>query len=188
MTTTQHTEAAILPDEIARQIVLPEGHADLDALFAAYKWARTNMPVGKAIVEGYDPLWLITKHADIQEVETLSEVFCAGGGEDSPGTYNPILTNQAGDEFTKSLLGGSLRVLDALPYLDPPEHNEAKSAVFDSLRPAHIKRFEEQIRGLAKDSIAHLVEISAAGTPIDVVDDFAMAYPLRAVMALVGIP
>lgn len=188
MTTTQHTEAAILPDEIARQIVLPEGHADLDALFAAYKWARNNMPVGKAIVEGYDPLWLVTKHADIQELETLSEVFCAGGGEENPGSHNPILTNQAGDEFTKSLLGGSLRVLDALPYLDPPEHNEAKSAVFDSLRPAHIKRFEEQIRGLAKDSIAHLVEISAAGSPIDVVDDFAMAYPLRAVMALVGIP
>ncbi|MEB3061914.1 cytochrome P450 [[Mycobacterium] zoologicum] len=188
MTTAQHTEAAILPDEIARQIVLPEGHADLDALFAAYKWARNNMPVGKAIVEGYDPLWLITKHADIQEVETLSEVFCAGGGEENPGSHNPILTNQAGDEFTKSLLGGSLRILDALPYIDPPEHSEAKNAVFDSLRPVNLKQYEERIRGLARDSIAHLVDITAAGKTIEVIDDFAMAYPLRALMSLVGIP
>ena len=29
MTTTQPTESAVLPDEIARRLVLPEGHADL---------------------------------------------------------------------------------------------------------------------------------------------------------------
>lgn len=188
MTTAQQAEPAVLPEEIARRIVLPEGHADLAALHDAYKWLRNNMPVGKAIVEGYDPIWLITKHADIQEVENQPEVFCAGGGKDNPGSHNPILTNQAGDEFTKSLLGGSLRILDALPYIDPPEHNEAKNAVFDSLRPVNLKKYEEQVRNLAKASIEHLVEITAAGEPIDVVDDFAMAYPLRALMALVGIP
>ncbi len=41
-------ESAILPDDIARRIVLPEGHTDLVALHAAYKWMRDNMPVGKA--------------------------------------------------------------------------------------------------------------------------------------------
>jgi cytochrome P450 len=188
MTTAQQAEPAVLPDEIARQIVLPEGHADLAALFDAYKWMREHMPVAKAIVEGYDPIWLVTKHADIQEVESLAEVFCAGGGPDNPGSHNPILTNQAGDEFTKSMLGGSLRILDALPYIDPPEHNEAKNAVFKSLRPNSLKQYEERIRGLARDSIAHLVEITAAGEPIDVVDEFALAYPLRALMSLVGIP
>ena len=42
MTTAQHTESALLPDEIARRIVLPEGHADLAALHDAYKWVRNN--------------------------------------------------------------------------------------------------------------------------------------------------
>lgn len=188
MSTAQYTQPAVLPEDVARQIVLPEGHSDLDALFAAYKWMRTNMPVGRAVVDGYDPLWLVSKHADIQEVESLSETFAAGGGPDNPGSNNPILTNQAGDAFTKQLLGGSLRILDALPYMDPPEHTEAKNAVFSALRPNNLKKFEDRIRDLAKDSVQHLVEISAAGATIDVVDDFAMAYPLRAVMQLVGIP
>jgi uncharacterized Fe-S radical SAM superfamily protein PflX len=78
MTTTEHTAPAILPEEIARQLVLPESHSDLTALHKAYKWLRNNMPVAKAVVEGYDPIWLVSKHADIQEVESLSEVFAAG--------------------------------------------------------------------------------------------------------------
>ena len=32
MTTTHPTEEAVLPDEIARRLVLPEGHSDLTAL------------------------------------------------------------------------------------------------------------------------------------------------------------
>ncbi len=143
MTTAQDTKEAILPDEIARRIVLPEGHADLASLYEAYKWMRDNMPVGKAVVEGYDPLWLVSKYADIQEVESLQpEVFSAGGGA-QPGAHNPpILTNQAGDEFTKSMLGGSLRLMDALPFLDPPEHTTVKNIVFDYFKPARLKALE----------------------------------------------
>jgi len=188
VTTAQQTEPAVIPDAIARRIVLPEGHTDLAALHDAYKWLRENMPVGKALVEGYDPLWLVSKHADIQEVETLSEIFSAGGGADNPGSHNPILTNQAGDEFTKSLLGGSLRVLDALPYIDPPEHTEARNAVFNSMRPVNLKKYEEGVRDLARASIENLVQLTATGEPIDAVDDFVLAYPLRALMSLVGIP
>src|ERR1700722_20638940 len=80
MTTTEHTAPAILPEEIARQLVLPESHSDLTALHKAYKWLRNNMPVAKAVVEGYEPIWLVSKHADIQGVESLSEVFGAGRG------------------------------------------------------------------------------------------------------------
>jgi len=188
VTIAQHTDAAVLPDDIARRIVLPEGHADLPALFDAYKWARNNMPLAKAFVEGYEPLWLVTKHADIQEIENLPEFFCAGGGAESPGSHNPILTNQAGDEFTKSINNGSLKIMELLPYLDPPEHTEASRGVFSAVRPAMLGKYEAGIRDLARESIAHLVELSATGDPVDVVDDFALAYPLRAVMELVGIP
>ena len=71
MTTTQQTEEAVLPDEIERQIVLPEGHADLKALHEAYKWMRHNMPVGKAFIEGYDPLWLVRKYDDVPRQSSI---------------------------------------------------------------------------------------------------------------------
>src|SRR5271156_3709616 len=161
MTTAQQAEPAVLPEKIARQLVLPEGHADLAALYNAYKWMRNNMPVAKAVVEGYDPIWLVTKHADIQEVESLPEVFAAGGGAENPGSHNPILQNSAGDAFTKQLLGGSLRILDALPYIDPPEHTHAKNMAFNYFKPPSVRKLEDDIRQLAGESIDHLKKLSA---------------------------
>ena len=187
MTTAQQAEPAVLPEKIARQLVLPEGHADLAALYNAYKWMRNNMPVAKAVVEGYDPIWLVTKHADIQEVESLSEVFAAGGGVENPGSHNPILQNAAGDAFTKQLLGGSLRILDALPYIDPPEHTHAKNMAFNYFKPPSVRKLEDQIRDLAAESVDHLKTLSARGE-IDLVDDWALGFPLHVIMTLLGVP
>src|SRR6202035_4534514 len=183
MTTAQQAEPAVLPEKIARQLVLPEGHADLAALYDAYKWMRNNMPVAKAVVEGYDPIWLVTKHADIQEVESLSEVFAAGGGEDSPGSHNPILQNAAGDAFTKQLLGGSLRILDALPYIDPPEQTQAKNMAFNYFKPPSVRKLEDQMRQLAGESIDHLKKLSARGGN-QLVDDLAAGVPAHAIMTV----
>jgi cytochrome P450 len=187
MTTAQQAEPALLPEEIARQLVLPEGHADLSALHDAYKWMRNNMPVAKAVVEGYDPIWLVSKYEDIQEVESLSEVFAAGGGAENPGSHNPILQNIAGDEFTKQLLGGSLRILDATPYLDPPEHTDAKNICFNWFKPPSVRKFEDRIRDLARESIEQLKKLSERGE-IDLVDDWALGFPLHVIMTLVGVP
>src|ERR1700758_436576 len=187
MRTAQQAEPAVLPEKIARQLVLPEGHADLHALYDAYKWMRTNMPVAKAVVEGYDPIWLVTKHADIQEVESLSEIFAAGGGVEKPGSHNPILQNSAGDAFTKQLLGGSLRILDALPYIDPPEHTAAKNMAFNYFKPPSVRKLEDQMRQLAGESIDHLKKLSARGE-IDLVDDWALGFPLHVIMTLLGVP
>src|ERR1700691_5276487 len=139
-TTAQQAEPAVLPEKIARQLVLPEGHADLSALFDAYKWMRNNMPVAKA-----------------------------------------------GDEFTKQLLGGSLRILDALPYIDPPEHTAAKNMAFNYFKPPSVKKLEDQMRQLAGESIDHLKKLSARGE-IDLVDDWALGFPLHVIMTLLGVP
>ena len=187
MTTAEHTEAAIIPDEIARQIVLPEGHGDLAALHEAYTWVRNNAPLAKAVVEGYDPLWLVSKHADLQEVESQPEIFSAGGGPDHPGANNPILQNQAGDEFMKGLIGGSLRIMDALPYMDPPEHTEIKFITDDWFRPTQLQKWTDQIRDLATTSIEKLEKVSARGE-IDLLDDLALGFPLHVMMTLFGVP
>ncbi|HWU23679.1 MAG TPA: cytochrome P450 [Nocardioides sp.] len=185
MTVIDEKTTYVVPSEIAEQIVLPEGHSDHDKLFAAYQWLRENMPVGKAVVEGYDPLWLVSKHADIMEVERNTELFTAGGHEE-PGSHNPILSNQAGDAFTKSLTGGSLRIMDALPYLDPPEHTAVKDIAGAWFRPANLKQWEDQIRDLAKTAIDQYLKQGV--NEIDFIEDFALYYPLRVIMTLFGVP
>lgn len=187
MTTTEvdPNAAQTVPDDIARQIVLPEGHVDETALFAAYKWIRENAPLAQVLVEGYDPLWLVSKHAHLQEVERQPGIFTNGGG-DAPGTHNPILTNQAGDEFTKGLTGGSLRVMEALPYLDPPEHTEVKDVAADWFRPANLKKWEDTVRTLAREAIE--TRLKPGVNELDFVADFAVYFPLHVIMSLFGVP
>ncbi|WP_026912695.1 cytochrome P450 [Patulibacter minatonensis] len=186
MSTATETDNAIVPDDIAKQIVLPEGHRDEKKLFEAYKWLRDNMPLGQAHVEGWDPMWLLTKHADIMEVERQPAIFSNGGGEEK-GSHNPLFTNQAGEQFTLSITGGSHRVMDVLPYMDPPEHSVVKNVALDWFRPANIKKWEDRIRELAKDSIEDLKEKAAAGE-LDLMKDWSMYFPLHVVMSLCGVP
>jgi cytochrome P450 len=185
MTSTMQSGAsAVIPDDIAQQIVLPEGHRDETRLFEAYRWLRENNPLGIARVDGYDPLYLVSKHADIMEIERQPEIFTSAGGEHK-GSANPILANQAGDAFTKSINNGSLRILETLTYLDPPEHTVIKDIAADWFRPNNLSRWEDTIRVLARESVNRLLD---SGGEVDFVKGFALQYPLHVVMSLFGVP
>jgi len=174
-----------VPDEIARQIVLPEGHRDERALWEAYAWLRENAPLAQVDVGGYDPLWLVSKHADIMAIERNPELFTSGGA-DEKGSHNPILQNQAGDEFTKALTGGSLRILDTVTYLDPPEHTAVRDIAAAWFRPGPLKQWEDQIRELARNAIEQ--RLAPGENRIDAVRGFTVHYPLHVVMTLFGVP
>ena len=185
MTVTESTPGVSVPDHIARQVVLPEGHREDEPLFAAYQWLRENAPLAKVHVEGYDPLWLVAKHADIMEIEKQPAVFPSGGGA-KPGSHNPILQNQAGDAFTMSLTGGSLRILETVTYLDPPEHTMVRNIAAEWFRPASLKKWEDRIRELAREAIA--ARLHPGPNDLDIVGDFALSFPLHVIMTLFGVP
>jgi len=166
--------------------VLPEGHADLSALFDAYKWMRNNMPVAKAIVEGYGTH--LAGHQARRHPGGRESVgsLCAGAAQSTPASHNPILQTQAGDEFTKQLLGGSLRILDALPYIDPPSTRMPKTwlSTISSPRRSRIGRPDPRSR-----QRVHRASQAAFGPrEIDLVDDWALGFPLHVMMTLVGVP
>ena len=185
MTVTESTPGVSIPDHIARQVVLPEGHREDEPLFAAYQWLRENAPLAQVHVEGYDPLWLVAKHADVMEIEKQPTVFPSGGGA-KPGSHNPILQNQAGDAFTRSLTGGSLRILETVTYLDPPEHTMVRNIAAEWFRPASLKKWEDRIRELAREAIAG--RLHPGTNDLDIVGDFALSYPLHVIMTLFGVP
>lgn len=186
MTVTVSTHRDSVPDEIAKRVVLPEGHTDEDALFAAYDWLRTNAPLALAHVEGYDPVWLVSKHADIMEVERQPDIFSNAGGPDEPGSHNPILTNQAGDALTKQLTGGTLRVLETITHLDASEHTAVKDIAQHWFRPQSLKRLDDQIRDLAREAIEN--HLKSGVNDIEIVSEFCLRYPLHVIMTLFGVP
>lgn len=185
MSATQTETHTRVPSEIARQIVLPEGHLNEEALFGAYEWLRNNAPLAKVEVDGYDPLWLVTKHADILEVERQPDVFHNGGGPENPGTHNPILNTKAGDDWTMKT-HGSLRPLESLQMMDPPEHTIVRDIAQGWFRPMELKKWNDRIRQLANKVISRHLQQGA--NELDFSRDFAWFYPLHVVMTLFGVP
>lgn len=182
--TTTDISPIVVPDEIARQIVLPEGHRDDDAVFKAYEWLRANAPLAQVKVDGYDAVWLVTKHADIMEIEKQPHLFSNGGGA-NPGTNNPNFGSQADDEFSKNLTGGSVNIIEALSQLDPPDHTVVRDIATEWFRPIELKKWEDRIRVLAKEAIS--ARLTEGTNEMDFVKDFTVYYPLHVIMTLFGV-
>ena len=53
-----------IPDDHARNLIDPTAYGD-GRIHETYAWLRANNPFGLAEVEGFDPFWVATKHADI---------------------------------------------------------------------------------------------------------------------------
>jgi alpha-terpineol hydroxylase len=175
------TQIPTVPDDIARAVILPEsyGRPLEEAVIPAGEWLRNNMPVGLAHVEGYDPVWLVSKHADIQSVSSDNDLF-------HNGDVNPLLHNQADDEFARSITGGTTRTLDSFSYMDPPEHTSYRSSLGDFFQPAIIRtKYEERFRTLAEEIVEEFMDFDSA---CDFVQDFAAHYPTRVTMAILGVP
>jgi alpha-terpineol hydroxylase len=168
-----------VPDDVAKAVVLPESYGDERTItYPAFRWLRENMPLGQAFVDGYDPLWLVTKFDDIMTVEKNPVLFNATAN-------NPILNTQAGDVFLRSLTGGSMRYLEALPFMDPPEHTQVKSATSNWFTPKNVAKYSDRIRKIAQEDVEKLLSFDGE---VDWAQDFALHYPLRVIMGLFGMP
>ncbi|TVT17550.1 cytochrome P450 [Amycolatopsis acidiphila] len=158
--------------------MLAESHTDEKVFYGAYKWLRENRPVGLAKLDGFDPVWLISKHADIMEVEKQPELFTSG-------VENPILNDQASDAFIRSINNGTVRAIDMVTYMDPPEHTKMRGVTAQWFMPRNLRTFEERIRGLARAAVDKLLESDGR---VDIVQDFALRFPLHVIMTLLGVP
>jgi cytochrome P450 len=176
--TAETVSSAVIPDDIARNVILPRSYTDENAYsFPALKWLRQNNPFGIAHVDGYEPLWLATKHADIIDIELNPEVFASG--LDEPG-----INDKASSDFLKFMRGDN-RTLDTLAYMDAPDHAKVKAVTNEWFMPASIRKREEMIRALAKQSVERVLSFDGE---VDFVKDFALHYPLRVIMTLLGVP
>lgn len=171
-------DSPLIPANIAKTILSPKSYADDAVIHEAFAWLRSNMPLGVAAVEGYDPIWIVTKLADIKAIERNPKLFHSAD-------HNPILNDQASDAFTREINDGSLRIISSVTFMDPPEHMPYRALTANWFMPNRVKELEDQIRVLAKQSVEHLLSFDGE---CDFVRDFALHYPLRVIMALFGIP
>jgi cytochrome P450 len=66
-----------IPKDVADLLAQPAAYAD-GRIYEAYAWLRRNEPLGVAEIEGVDPFWVVTRHADILEVSRQNDLFHNG--------------------------------------------------------------------------------------------------------------
>jgi cytochrome P450 len=171
----QHT----VPEDVAKAILLPESYSDVEGTVQpACKWLRENMPIGRAEVEGYDPIWIVAKHADLRAVLRDPETF-------HNADVNIMLQPKIGDEYLRHILGGHTHVLDNLSFMEPPRHTEHRKAIAHSFLPAQIRKFEQRFRELAQANVERMLSYDGE---VDFVTEVATKYPMNAILELLGVP
>jgi hypothetical protein len=165
-----------LPRDIAQTLVNAAAYADA-RIFDAYCWLRANNPLGVAEPEGFDPFWVVTKHADILEVSRNNALFPSA-------VRATTLTNKAADARAHAITG-TPHLVRTLVQMDEPDHMKYRLLTQAWFAPPNVKKREEEIRALAREAVTGFVALPGQ---CDFVKDVALHYPLRVVMNILGVP
>jgi cytochrome P450 len=167
-----------VPDEMAQAVIHPESYVKLeDVVLPACRWLRSNLPVGRAEIDGWDPVWLVARHGDMSSIARDQETFYNGDF--------PHLPSHATVEFYEQATRGTARSFDYPSYMDPPEHPLFRASVMGHFQPASIRaHYEERVRAFAQEAVDGLMEHDGE---CDFVRDFAVHYPLRVILSVLGV-
>ncbi|MET0425596.1 MAG: cytochrome P450 [Actinoplanes sp.] len=129
---------------------------------------RQREPVARVVLPTGDPVWLVTRYADVRTVlsdQRFSRAAAEAPGAPKLGPFSPS---------TESLLG-----------MDPPDHTRLRRMVSRAFTRARL----EALRPLMRAEARRLLELlrDRAG-PVDLLTDFALPYSTTAILQLLGVP
>lgn len=165
-----------VPDAIAASLVDPSAYASWRIL-DSYRWLRENMPLAVAEPEGFDPFWVVTKHADILHVSRNNDLFPSGERATTLGNKAHIARSI---EIT-----GTPNLARTLIQMDGRDHRKYRGLTQAWFAASSVRRREETIVAL---SVATVARFERLGGSCDFVKDIALEYPLRVVMDILGVP
>ena len=167
-----------ISQDIANTIVDPKAYADGDRIDEAFKALRRDAPLDIAQPTGFDPFWVVTRHADIQSVERQNDLFHNG---DRAST----LTTIDADAKVRQMTGGSPHLVRSLVQMDNPDHFAYRKLTQGWFLPQNLRGLEGRIREIARGFID---KMAAKGGECDFARDIAFLYPLHVVMEVLGVP
>jgi cytochrome P450 family 142 subfamily A polypeptide 1 len=136
----------------------PAWWVDLDRVHQLFTWARREAPVYRDA----NAIWVVTRHADVIDVERRSRVFS------SRGSYRANIAMEESNMIA----------------LDDPEHIEQRRLVSRQFTPRAVQREADYLRS----RIDELVAAVADAGRLEVVHDLAAQLPSRLTAKLLGFP
>lgn len=164
--------------ELANTIVDPFAYANGDRVDQAFAQLRREAPLAVAQPDGFDPFWVVTRHADILEVERQNDLF-------HNGDRSSVITTIAADKKVREMMGGSPHLVRSLVQMDNPDHMAYRRVTQGSFLPQNLRVLEARIREIAKGFVDGML---AKGGQCDFARDVAFLYPLHVIMEVIGVP
>jgi cytochrome P450 len=144
---------------------------------ALFEQLRRDDPVCWAAPEGYRPFWLITKHADVRDVEGRSEQFL-----NASRTF--LIPIEDEEKLRAAQAAGVTSMGRSVVELDGREHRLLRLVTQGWFAPPSIAKLKDQIRQIANESIDAMAQRDSC----DFVRDVASWYPLRVILLILGLP
>lgn len=167
------TDAGMTIQDAQIQMISSEGNTDEVRWHEAAAMLRRDAPISWVEADDLNPFWLLTKHADILEVELHAAEFL-----NEPRT---ILGTKEGD--ARRAVEGHL--VKSLVQMDDPEHRLHRNVTADWFLPKNLAKLDARLDELAQRSLARMEEL---GGECDFAADIAMQYPLHVILAILGLP
>jgi cytochrome P450 family 142 subfamily A polypeptide 1 len=136
----------------------PAWWVDLDGVHEFFAWARLEAPVYRD-ANGY---WIVTRHADVVDVERRSEVFS------SRGSYRANIAEEESNTIA----------------LDDPEHLAQRRLVSRRFTPRAVEDHTAFLTSRIDELMAAVSELGR----LEVVHDLAAQLPSRLTAQLLGFP
>jgi cytochrome P450 len=157
-------------------VVDPVLYADEARLHQMLAELRHREPVRWTEPSNYRPLWALTKHADIMEVERQSSQFIVG-------PRNRLKTIEE-EERVRATTGRNA-LMRTLPTMDDPDHRKYRNVTRRWFQPGSLKALEPNLAALAKEYVDLIQESDGE---IDFVKKVSVWFPLRVIMLILGMP
>lgn len=174
---------AILPPDVAREVIDPHSYAEWDGLLDTFDRLRKEAPVVRVEPEDgelFDPFWLVTRYEDVMRISKDNQTFL----------NNPrpvVFSFRDAIEFSRKATGSNMLV-DSLVVFDAPIHPKYRRLTQDWFMPRNLAKMEDEIRAIANATVDRLIEAGGNGDVVDFVKLVSGPYPLHVVMQILGVP
>jgi len=160
-------------EEAGRVFTDPTAYADEARFHAACSLLRREAPVHRVEVDGFNPFFAVTKHADVMDIERQNDRWL--------NAPRPLLGPKEGDDQRAA----SGDVLRTLIHMDAPDHPVYRHIAADWFLPKSLARLDERMRELARRYVDRMADL---GGECDFVTDVAVHYPLFVILSILGLP
>lgn len=160
----------------AEDVANPKCYAHPEKFDVLFTRLRKENPVCWTEPEGFRPFWLITKFADLSEVDTHPDIFLhAPQVILTPMKVEDELTARYGRPYSDH---SSIR-------MDPPEHEKYVALVRDWFKPQNVQLQKNKTIKIANEYIDNMASF---GGKCDFVEQISNLYTLRIILMILGVP